>query len=178
MTNIRRALRFVWESGASWTLASMGLVVVQGLLPLVGLYLMKLVVDAVAASTTAPDTEVAFRQVTIWVGLLGAVILVETLLSSATRLVRMMLAQTVTDHMYGILHAKSVEADLEYYENPQYYDTLHRAQREAPYRPTRILNGLMQMGQNSISLLAMAGLLFWFHWSIVVILLAVAILGF
>jgi ATP-binding cassette subfamily B protein len=77
---------------------------------------------------------------------------------------------TVTDHMYDVLHAKSVEVDLEYYENPQYFDTLHRAQQEGPFRPTHIVNGLAQLGQNGISLIAMAGLLLSFHWGVAVVL--------
>ena len=40
-----RALHFVWESGPKWTLASAALVLIQGLLPLLTLYLMKLLVD-------------------------------------------------------------------------------------------------------------------------------------
>jgi ATP-binding cassette subfamily B protein len=84
---------------------------------------------------------------------------------------------TVTDHMYDILHAKSIEADLEYYENPQYFDTLHRAQQEGPFRPTQIINGLVRLGQSSISLVAMAGLLFSFHWGVAVILFVAAVPG-
>jgi ATP-binding cassette subfamily B protein len=53
--------------------------------------------------------------------------------------------------MHDILHAKSIEVDLEYYENSQYLDTLHRAQQEAPFRPTRIVHGLLQTGQSGIS---------------------------
>jgi ATP-binding cassette subfamily B protein len=79
--------------------------------------------------------------------------------------------------MYDILHAKSIEVDLEYYENPQYLDTLHRAQREGPYRPTHIINGLVQLGQSGISLLAMAGLLLSFHWGVTVLLFAAAAPG-
>jgi ATP-binding cassette subfamily B protein len=84
---------------------------------------------------------------------------------------------TVTDYMYNVLHAKSIEVDLEYYENPQYFDTLHRAQREGPYRPTQIINGLIRLGQNTISLLAIAGLLLTFHWVIALILFVAAIPG-
>ena len=86
-------------------------------------------------------------------------------------------AQIVTDHMYDVLHAKSLEVDLEYYENAKYYDTLHRAQQEAPYRPTRIVNGLLRVGQNGVSLIAIAGLLVASHWAIIAILIAAAIPG-
>jgi ATP-binding cassette subfamily B protein len=72
--------------------------------------------------------------------------------------------------MYDILHAKSTQVDLAYYENPKYYDTLHRAQEEAPERPQSIVQDLLQLGQNSISLIAMLGVLISFHWSVVAIL--------
>jgi len=71
----------------------------------------------------------------------------------------------VTDYVSDILHRKSVEADLDYYENPQYYDTLHRAQQEAPWRPVHIVNALVQVAQNALSLLAIAGLMLSLHWS-------------
>lgn len=79
--------------------------------------------------------------------------------------------------MSDVLHAKSVEMDLGYYESAQYYDTLHRAQREAPYRPTHVVNGVVQIGQNGISLLAMAGLLFLFHWMVAVVLFVAVLPG-
>ena len=86
-------------------------------------------------------------------------------------------ALAVTDHMHDLLHAKSIEVDLEYYENSQYHDTLHRAQQEAPFRPTRIVHGLLQVGRSSISLLAIAGLLFSFQWGVAVILFVAAVPG-
>ena len=67
--------------------------------------------------------------------------------------------------------------DLAYYENPKFFDTLRRAQQEGPYRPTRIVNGLTRLGQNSISLIAMIGLLFSFHWVVGMILFAAALPG-
>jgi len=157
--------------------ASLALVVVQGVLPLASLYLMKLVVDTVTTGLVATDKAAAFGQVALLIGLAGGVALITALFRSLAGLVSEVQAQVITDHMSDVLHAKSIEVDLEYYESAQYYDKLHRAQREAPYRPTRILNGLVQVGQNSISLLAMAGLLFSFHWGIAAILFVATIPG-
>jgi ATP-binding cassette subfamily B protein len=171
------ALRLVWQSGPGWTIASAALVAVQGVLPLLSLYLMKWVVDAVVTGLAASDQGAAFARVAILIGLTGLVSLLGALSRSVAGLVSEAQAQVVTDHMQDILHAKSIEVDLEYYEDPQYYDTLHRAQREAPFRPTRILNGLLQVGQSGISLLAMAGLLFSFHWVITAILFAAVVPG-
>ena len=174
---LKRALRFVWQSAKGWTVASGVLLVVQGVLPLLPLYLMKLVVDAVTAGLTAPDKGAVFRQVLLLVVLMGAATLASALFRSIAGLVGEAQSLAVTDHMNDVLHAKSVDVDLEYYESPHYYDTLHRAQQEAPYRPTHLVNGLVQIGLNGISLLAMAGLLFLFHWIVAVILFVAVLPG-
>ena len=171
------ALRLVWQSAPGWTVASLALLVVQGALPLVSLYLMKLTVDAVTTALEAPDKGAAFGQVALLIGVTGGVALVSALARSVAGLVSEAQGQVVTDQMSDILHAKSIEVDLEYYESAQYYDKLHRAQREAPFRPIRIVNGLVQVAQNGISLLAMAGLLFSFHWGIAAVLFVAAIPG-
>ena len=171
------AVRLVWQSAPGWTIASLALLVVQGMLPLVSLYLMKLMVDAVSAGLSAPDKGVAFERVALLIGLAGAVALVSALCRSIAGLVSETQGQVVTDHMSDLLHAKSVAVDLEYYESARYYDALHRAQQEAPYRPIRIMNGLVQVAQSGISLLAMAGLLFSFHWGVAALLFAAAIPG-
>jgi ATP-binding cassette subfamily B protein len=83
----------------------------------------------------------------------------------------------VTDHISDIIHAKSIEVDLEYYENSRYYDVLHRAQQEAPYRPTKIVNDLVSIGQSLISLAAVLVLLFSLSWAVGLIILIAALPG-
>ena len=172
-----RAVGFVWRAGPGWAMASLSLVIAQGALPLLALYLMKLIVDAVTFSVGASDKLAAFQHVAVLVGLAAAVALFKALCQMIASLVREGQALAVTDHMYDVLHSKSMEVDLEYYENPHYLDTLHRAQQEGPYRPTRVINGLVGLGQSSISLLAMAGLLLSFHWAVALVLFAAAIPG-
>jgi len=172
---LRRTLRLVWQSGPGWTVAGWALLIVQAVLPLVTLYLIKLIVDAVAAAS--PEKGMTFEPVVLLVGLTGGVALVGALCRSLSAFVSEGQAHAVTDHMYDILHAKAVELDLEYYENSQYHDTLQRALQEAPSRPTRIVNGLIQIAQSGIALVLMAGLLLSFHWAVAVILLVAAMPG-
>ena len=172
-----RAVRFVWQAAPGWTVASMALVVIQGALPLLTLYLMKLIVDAVTFALGAPDKIAAFRHVALLISFAAGVAILNSLFQQIAGLIKESQTLKVTDHMYDILHSKSIEVDLEYYENPQYLDTLHRAQQEGPYRPTHIVDGLVRMGQSGISLLAMVGLLFSFHWIMAAILFAAAIPG-
>ncbi|MDT7041591.1 ABC transporter ATP-binding protein [Candidatus Nitronereus thalassa] len=173
--NLFRALRFVWDSGRGWTLASAALLVVQGLLPLAMLYLIKLVIDSVTANLSSSNPSAGLYEVIFLLSLLGVVAVASTACSILKSFVHTGQAQAVTDYMSSILHAKSVDVDLEYYEEPQYYNTLHRAQREASSRPTRILSALFDTGQNGISLIAIGALLFWFHWGILFVLIGTAL---
>jgi ATP-binding cassette subfamily B protein len=175
--HLGRAVSLVWRNTRGLTIAAFALLLLQGILPLVSLYLMKLIVDAVTFGITAPDKSRAFGHVALLVGLAGLAGLVGALCNSASNLINEAQSQVITDRVSDILHAKSVEIDLEYYENPKYFDTLHLAQQEAPSRPTRIVNGLVQVGQNGISLAAMAGLLFSFHWAVAAILFAAVVPG-
>ena len=162
--HLERALRLVWRSAPGWTAANFGLILIQGLLPLVSLYLMKLIVDAVTAGLVAPEKSAALSKVIFLIASAAAVVLFAACCRSLTEIVKEAQTQVVTDHVADVIHGKSVAVDLEYYEDPKYYDTLHRAQQEATYRPTSIMNSLMQLGQNGISLLALAGLLVSFRW--------------
>ncbi|MGA9349079.1 MAG: hypothetical protein WBW48_09780, partial [Anaerolineae bacterium] len=116
---LKRAVRLVWQSAPGWTMASLALLVVQGPLPLLSLYLMKLVVDTVSAGLAAPDKGVAFGRVALLVGLTGAVSLVGALLHSIAGLVNEAQALVVTDYMHDIIHTKSIEVDLAYYDSPE-----------------------------------------------------------
>ena len=174
---IGRAVRLVWGSGPKWTITNAVLLLVQGALPLASLYLMKLVVDAVVAGVSDADHKAAFTKVVFLVLVAAAVAFLSSLCRSLAGLIGEVQSQVVTDRVHDILHAKSVEVDLEYYENAQYYDAFHRAQQEAPFRPTRIVNGLLQIGRNSVSLVAILGLLISFHWGFSAVLLAAAMPG-
>lgn len=170
-----RALRLVWSMAPGWTAANMLLVVIMGVLPIAALYLTKVIVDSVTAGLAGTDPMVLFPQVFFYILVAAAIALSLAIARSLSELTSEAQSMIVTDGVSDILHAQSIAVDLEYYEDTSYYDTLHRAQQEAPYRPTRIVNGLVQIGQNGISLLGVAVLILTFSWVIALLLIAAAI---
>ena len=169
------ALRLVWRSSPGWTMAKLILLIVQGLQPLVQIYLIKLLVDVVTGQpdiTASPQLLSQNRPLLIG---LAVVLLTGMIAKALSELVTSSQAQKVSDYMRSILHAKSVEIDLSYYENPRYHDTLQRAQKEASYRPNQILKRLALVVQNGILLVAMVGLLLTLHWGITSVLLGATI---
>ena len=169
------ASRLVWQATPKWTIARIVLILVLGLLPPVSLYLTKLIVDAVTNNISKSDPEIIFRQVFFLLILAGTVNLITTVADSLAELVSAIQGQRIIDYTQGVIQAKAVEVDLEYYENPQYHDTLERAQEEAYYRPTQILTHLIQAAQNTVLLVTMVGLLLSLHWGIAGVLFVVAI---
>ena len=79
--------------------------------------------------------------------------------------------------MFEMIHSKSVSLDLLHFENPEYYDTLSRASREAPYRPSSIVNNLTALSRSGISLILMAGLLTILNGWLLALLVAANIPG-
>jgi ATP-binding cassette, subfamily B, bacterial len=169
------ALRLVWQSSPGWAVIRVGLIFLQGLLPLASIYLVKLLVDAVTEGIPTEDPMLFLRQLTPLLVGLSVTVLVLLLCTACSELVNTAQTQKVSDYMRSILHAKSIEIDLAYYEDPRYHDTLQRAQQEATYRPNQLLMRLAQVGQNGILLVAMIGLLLTLHWGIMGVLLVAAI---
>jgi ATP-binding cassette, subfamily B, bacterial len=169
------ALRLVWQSSPGWTIARIVILIILGILPLISIYLAKLIVDTVTMGLMATDKTATFSEILKLLLLAGVVTVINGLCTSLSEFVNTAHSLRVTDYMQGIMHAKSIEADLEYYENAKYFDALQRAQQEAPYRPPQILNRLAQVGQNSISLITMVGLLSSLHWGIIGVLMVAAL---
>ena len=118
-----------------------------------------------------PADASALQPVFVLIALAAAVALAAALVNSLAAVVGEAQAQYVADHVQSVMHAKSIEVDMAYYENAQYHDTLHRAQQEAPYRPSRIAKGLIAICLSALSLAAMAALLVSLHWAIALVLL-------
>ena len=53
MLHLGRTVRLVWSIAPGWTLANIVLAVVAGLLPLVAIYMTKLIIAAVTEGATA-----------------------------------------------------------------------------------------------------------------------------
>ena len=173
--HLKRAIALVWKAAPRWTFLNFVLVGLQAGMPLLQLYLMKLMVDAVTAGIAAPEKKVALSRALLLICLTGGAALAAMFLASVAKVTAQAQTDIVTDHVQDMLHAKSVDLDLAYYEDYRFYDTLHRAQQEAPFRPTRIVNGLVQVAQNGVSLLGIATLLFTCHWGIAAILFSAMI---
>jgi len=128
--------------------------VVQSILPLLSLILLKKLVDDITKTGVHHEGDLANIYFTI--GLVCGVLLFTQISTVINNIVGEILGQKIIDYISSMLHKKSLELDLTYYDNPEYHDTFHRAQQEAAYRPIQILNSISDLIRNSISFIGVA----------------------
>ena len=155
--------------------------VVQSLLPLLGLYILKLLIDAVThpavgSSLFDPRVSVFNFNFSIFHLLLAlcVVFLLGRVVSALNAINNDVLGQRLIDYVSDVLQRQSARLDMQYYDTPAYHDTLHRAQQEASFRPLQILANFMALGGSVISIAGVALMLLASSpWVIAVMVVAV-----
>jgi len=170
MPRIKRAVALVWQSSPGWTAIHIVISVLQTVLPLISIYLTKIIVDNISPNLKNVNQIQNFHHILFLLLMVGIVMMLINSANVVAELVSTTLAQKVTDYMQVVLYTKAITVDLETYEDSRHQDILERAKWEAPYRPTRIINNLTSIGQNSLSLMAIAGILITLHWALISIL--------
>jgi ATP-binding cassette, subfamily B, bacterial len=158
-TAILRAIRLVFTHAPGLTSLTIILVVIQGLLPLAALFVMKLMIDTVTAGIAVTDKSPVVTHLIFLIAVAVAIALLLAICQAVSSYTTEVQSQVLTDLITDQIHAHSLKLDLAYYENPVYHDSLHRAQIEGATRPTMIVNDLVQIGQNCISICAVGGLI-------------------
>ena len=161
---VPRALRLAWFAAPGWTVASLSLVILQGVLPVVIVYLTREVVNTLVQLIGGGATAASFGPAALTLVLFGLTLLAADLLASAAGYVRTALSERVQDHMYGLIQRQAARLDLHFYESPAYDDQLQRASVDAVDRPLGLLDSLSSLLQSAITLAAMAGVLVTFVW--------------
>jgi ATP-binding cassette, subfamily B, bacterial len=157
--HLLRALRLVWDAAHSWTMLWLALLVVQGLLPVASVYLTRALVDNLVIALQGDGSANAFQGVLPYVIAMAVILLLAELFAYFTGYVRTVQSELVRDHISGLIHEKSVAIDLAFYDMPEYFDRLYRAQYHALDRPLTLLESLGSVFQNGLTLVAMVAVL-------------------
>lgn len=154
-------------------------VVLQSLLPLVNLYILKLLVDTV---TTPGVTSVAifnFHLSTLnLVILFCGIFLLNRILSILSTLNNDILSQRLTDYVSDRMQRQSARLDMAYFDNPAYHDTYHRAQQEASFRPLQILGSFTGLFGSLLSITGIVALLATASWWIILVMVVAVLPSF
>ncbi len=159
LSYLPQTFRLIWAASHVWTLVWLGLLLVQGLLPGAIVYLTRLLVDGLVSAIGAGISWTGIQPVLMPVSWIVGLLLVMELSRGAIEWVRTLQSELVQDYMSGLVHQKSIEVDLAFYESSDYYDHLNRARSDASGRSLALLENSGGLLQNGITLITMVALL-------------------
>jgi ATP-binding cassette subfamily B protein len=171
--SLSRIVRFVWRIKPFHATILCVLTVIQGFIPAINLWIGKLIIDSVVQGIGGGRE--AFVQTLYYLLILLGINLLSNTISYGSSIIQTLLGDIVANRINVQVIEKSTSLDLFYYENPEFYDKLSRAQREASYRPLTIISQVFQLMQNSITISSMIVVLLRLHWLAVVLLVVAAI---
>jgi ATP-binding cassette subfamily B protein len=161
LETLGRSLRLFYQAAPGLAAATAALALVEALLPAAGLWLLKRILDAVAAGGAVRVS-------------LGAYVLLLCLQQSLRALSQFLQGQT-RDLLAGqvtlsVMASASAQSDLTAFESPRFHDRLLLLQREVAYRPMVLLGALAQGAQAAVTGLCMLCFLARFHPALVLAL--------
>ncbi len=181
LSHLPSLFRLVWQASARLTIASFGLRLTRSALPILVLYVGKLIIDEVVAQTHIPSPGGSLGD---WVGsgrldALGRLLLLELslaimadLLGRASSLVDALLSERYSNFASVRLMEQATTLDLEQFESSDQQDRLERARRQVTGRTTLLTQIFGQVQDLLTALSLAAGLLAYAPWLIVLTILA------
>lgn len=144
---------------------------VQAILPILPLYLMKLLIDELAMVGQKENFDTI-----LWIlGAVGLVMIARIMIGIVSAYINFLHSDIVVDHMAKVVADKSSTIDFSYYDSSKFFDTFQRAQAQAMGRPLAVLGTVIGFGKTVLSLIAVGGLLMTLHWAIVFGIILIAI---
>lgn len=162
----REALRMAWAGAPRTASAWIGCTAVVAVLPLVAAWVGKAIVDAVVAGAL----EAALGWVALELVVMAALGLAQRGGGVLRSLLGVRMALCVNLRILG----KAVTLELAQFQDPDFYDRLTRARREASSRPLAVAGELLGLIGAGVTLLGFIALLLRFHPVAVLVLVLAA----
>jgi ATP-binding cassette subfamily B protein len=171
----------VWRASPELTAASLVLRLVRALLPVITLFVGKLIIDDVVVLVQTPHKPETLQQwlnsgLLDWLGLLliaeFALAVLADVLGRIVSLVDGLLSERVTNSLSVRLMEHAATLDLEDFEDSEFQDQLERARRQTSGRMT-LMGQLFGQAQDIVTVASfVAGFVFYAPWLIALLLLA------
>ena len=107
-------------------------------MPLVGLLLLRELVDSITLAVSSAQPAQALAAPIRYAVLLGVVALVSAVLQGFSGYLSAVQGARLNAYLQDLIYARSVDLDLAFFENPGHQDRLHRAQQQGVRRPAAV----------------------------------------
>ena len=174
-----RTFRLVVQAHPAAALGILCVTLVEGLMPIAQAWVGKLIVDGVVAGMqNAQPAAESFRAVLPWLAIELALVTLGAIFGQTQALLRRMLDARVRHRVAALIIRKALALDVSFFEDPEFYDMLQNATRQADWRAPKLVIGCLDGLRRTITLLSFATLLFTFSPIITLILFGAAVPAF
>ncbi|WP_242393418.1 ABC transporter ATP-binding protein [Anaeromyxobacter oryzisoli] len=170
-------LRLVWDADRGGAVVIVALTIFLALLPAAIAWLGKLVVDGVVLAARSGDA--AARARVLWLvageaGLMAIQLAGGRLVGLRRELLRGALGNLVNERILE----KALQLELRHFEDSDVYDKMQNARREASSRPLSLAMQALAIGQHTVTLIALSGLLLRISPASVLVIIAASVPAF
>ncbi len=174
LRNTPEAFRLVWAASRKAAVLGGLLTLLAAVLPAAQAWVGKLIIDAILEAVALKLASGAgLGHVAPYLVLELGLILTGSVISQVRSLSDRVLQSQLTNHINSQIIHKAISLDLQFFEDPVFYDTLQNARRQADTSALNIVNATLQMAQQVITLISLIVLLLRFSpWLAVIVFVA------
>lgn len=177
--NTPEAFRLVWAASRSTTILGVSLTLVASFIPAASSWVAKLLIDSIVNATIIElSPAAAFRNITPILALEFGLVLLGLLVSQIRTLFDRTLQFKLTKHINCLIIQQANRLDLQFFEDPIFYDKLKNANRQADVSALNVVNATLSFIQQFIILLSLFVLLIRFSSALAVVVFLSAIPSF
>ncbi len=171
---LKLAIRWTYQSSKSFTILILFVTIFGGLLTIIEPYIFKIIIDKIVSGTDLPLVQ------KLGIGIMGILIIygvariLQSIMWDIQLIIKKIHSQKLDRHVAKILMNKVSSLDAVYFEDPEYYNTLTKANQNL-WRVNEFFWQFTWFLGEAISVLVVIGALFTFNWVVVLLIASASI---
>ena len=173
LRTLPKFFRLIWQTHKGMTAGNVALRLAESTMPLLQLYVGKLIIDAIITQAAADPALRDTQMLWTYVGMEFALVFVSALLNRGIALLDALLGDLFANETSVMLIEQASRLDLPQFEDAKFYDKMERARMQTLGR-TVLMTQLLQQAQDAVTIFFLAGGLLVFNpWLLLILVLAV-----
>ena len=149
-----RSLTILLSSSRRETIINLLILIIRSFLPLIAIFLIRYYIDRLTGGAEGGQTSTA-GSVTGLITAMALILFADDMLSSLGQFISKKQSYLLENHIASLIHKHSSILGLKFFEDPEFYNKLSRAERDISWRPAGMVSDFILLLRGVISFLAM-----------------------
>lgn len=172
--------RLVWETKPLILILMIAAAAANGLLPIFGAYISAEIINALAENLSG--SAVTAAAIGMLFGYQFLYLFLNRIVNDINHMVSSLSGEMITNHIRRKIMQKAKEIDVSCFDQPDFYEKLENANREAGMRPVQVLNSSLTVISTLISMISFIAVLaaigLWAPFLVIILAVPSAVISF